>query len=247
VAIAAASDFGTKGKFAGWGAIFRYTRVLEQPTWYDQYVPPVVNSIVMSRQSPPFVVYTVPPGSGNQIRTVPVGGTNRITVNFSEDVAPSATVLVSGIDADYLTFQTWVTPRILRIDIPAPIQRGGNIPGDKLTLTIENVKKLGATGANLDGDWVNPNSLTDTNPNLHSYPSGDGNPGTSFVFRIAVQPGDYNLDNKVDLTDFAIQKDNYGKTSGATYAQGDADGDGDIDLSDFNTYKANVGVNWASW
>jgi hypothetical protein len=62
-----------------------------------------------------------------------------------------------------------------------------------------------------------------------------------------VQPGDYNLDNIVNLDDFNAQKANFGKTSGATYAEGDADGDGDIDLNDWNAHKGNFGVDWTNW
>jgi hypothetical protein len=122
---------GTNSSF---GEIGFHTRVSNRAAWYDQYVPPVVNSVVMGRQSAPFVEYTVPPGSGNQIRTVPVGGTNRITVHFSEDVAPTATVSVVGKESGttYPITTSFLTARILRININAPIQRNG-IPGDKLT------------------------------------------------------------------------------------------------------------------
>ena len=62
-----------------------------------------------------------------------------------------------------------------------------------------------------------------------------------------VQPGDYDANNIVDLSDFGAQKANFGKTSGATYAEGDSDGDGDIDLNDWGAHKTNFGLNWTSW
>jgi hypothetical protein len=238
---------------SSWGQIMYYGRMSVFLDYYDQYVPPVVNSVILTRQTPPWAAYTVPAGSGNQLRTIAVGGTNQIVVAFSEDVVPSATVSVVGKESGttYPITTSFPTARIVIININAPIQRNG-VPGDKLTITISGIKKPGATGANLDGDWVNPDSVYNTTENnskqaLHAYPSGNGDPGGSLDFRFIVQPGDYNLDNIVNLDDFNAQKANFGKTSGATYAEGDADGDGDIDLSDFNACKNNFGVNWTSW
>ncbi len=57
-------------------------------------------------------------------------------------------------------------------------------------------------------------------------------------------PGDFNLDGKVDLTDFGILKSNFG--SGTTLAQGDANGDAKVDLSDFGILKANFGKSGAA-
>jgi hypothetical protein len=204
----------------------------------------------MTRQPPsPAPIYAVPTGNGNQIRTVPVGGTDRISVYFSEDVDPSLFVVLDGIDATYVTTKTWYSARVLRINISAPIQRGGNIPGDKLKLTLQNVKKLGTTTA-LDGDWVNPDDLGDTTVNnygkaISRYPSGDSNPGTDFVFWITVLPADYDGNNKVDLTDFGTHKANFGKAN-PTYAEGDGNGDGKIDLTDFGALQANFGTDWST-
>jgi hypothetical protein len=79
--------------------------------------------------------------------------------------------------------------------------------GKELPLKLMGIKKPGATGASLDGDWVNPDSVYNTTENnskqaLHAFPSGNGDPGGSLFFRIIVQPGDYNLDNLVNLADF---------------------------------------------
>jgi hypothetical protein len=55
-------------------------------------------------------------------------------------------------------------------------------------------------------------------------------------------PGDVNLDGKVDLIDFAILKENFGKD----HAQADLDGNGRVDLSDFGQVKDNFGKQYAS-
>jgi uncharacterized protein (DUF2141 family) len=56
--------------------------------------------------------------------------------------------------------------------------------------------------------------------------------------------GDFNADNKVDLTDFGILKENFG--TGTTLAQGDANGDAKIDLTDFGILKDNFGKSGAA-
>ncbi|MFW6154735.1 MAG: heparinase II/III domain-containing protein [Planctomycetota bacterium] len=57
-----------------------------------------------------------------------------------------------------------------------------------------------------------------------------------------ITPGDADGDGDVDLDDFAILKQNFGITAGATWADGDFDGDGDVDLDDFAALKANFGT-----
>jgi hypothetical protein len=56
--------------------------------------------------------------------------------------------------------------------------------------------------------------------------------------------GDFDLNGKVDLTDFAVLKDNFG--SGTTHAQGDANRDGKVDLTDFGLLKDNFGKGGAA-
>ncbi len=53
--------------------------------------------------------------------------------------------------------------------------------------------------------------------------------------------GDSNYDNRVDLTDFGVVKNNFGLPSGATAWQGDFDGNGRVDLADFGVLKENFG------
>jgi hypothetical protein len=65
------------------------------------------------------------------------------------------------------------------------------------------------------------------------------------VFRLVTLPADFNLDNKVNLTDFGILQANFG--AGTTRAQGDADGDGDVDLSDFGILQSSMGIDWTTF
>jgi MYXO-CTERM domain-containing protein len=55
------------------------------------------------------------------------------------------------------------------------------------------------------------------------------------------QPGDADGDGDVDLDDFVLLKQNFGRT-GATVGEGDFDGDSDVDLDDFVILKQNFGA-----
>ncbi|NLF32189.1 MAG: right-handed parallel beta-helix repeat-containing protein [Planctomycetes bacterium] len=57
------------------------------------------------------------------------------------------------------------------------------------------------------------------------------------------QPGDCDGDGDVDLDDFVIVKQNFGRSGvGAGAAEGDLDGDGDVDLDDFVVLKQHFGT-----
>lgn len=75
--------------------------------------------------------------------------------------------------------------------------------------------------------------------------AGQGTDGDFQDHRIVVRltdrlPGDANFDGRVDLSDFAILKSNFG--SGMWWNQGNFDGDRDVDLDDFAVLKENFGV-----
>jgi hypothetical protein len=55
---------------------------------------------------------------------------------------------------------------------------------------------------------------------------------SSVVIKYAI-PGDANLDGTVDGSDFAILANNYGVTSGATWADADFNFDGAVNGTDF--------------
>lgn len=54
-----------------------------------------------------------------------------------------------------------------------------------------------------------------------------------------IGPGDINRDGKVDLDDFVILKNNFGRTPDVVWTDGDLNGDGRIDLADFLVLKEN--------
>ena len=56
-----------------------------------------------------------------------------------------------------------------------------------------------------------------------------------------VLPGDANRDRRVNLSDFTVLANNFGRTSGVTFAQGDFNYDGRVNLSDFTILANNFG------
>ena len=56
-----------------------------------------------------------------------------------------------------------------------------------------------------------------------------------------VLPGDANRSRSVNLSDFTILANNFGRTSGATFGQGDFNYDGRVNLSDFTILANNFG------
>jgi hypothetical protein len=65
----------------------------------------------------------------------------------------------------------------------------------------------------------------------------------SWTLNVAL-PGDANLDQTVDLSDFGLLKLNFG--TGKTWAEGDFDSSGAVDLSDFGVLKQNFGQSVAA-
>ena len=53
------------------------------------------------------------------------------------------------------------------------------------------------------------------------------------------QPGDFNLDGKVDIADYVVWRNGIG--SGTQYEQGDANLDGHVDAADFAIWRSNFG------
>ena len=64
---------------------------------------------------------------------------------------------------------------------------------------------------------------------------------------VAYNPGDANLDGRVDINDLTIVLGNYGQ-SGKTWTQGSMDGDpaGTVDVNDLSIVLANYGTTYAS-
>jgi len=64
--------------------------------------------------------------------------------------------------------------------------------------------------------------------------------GGVYVLDSVLLPGDINLDDSVDLADFATLKQNFG-TTGSEWTLGDLDDDGSVGLADFGIIKEHFG------
>ena len=214
---------------------------------------PQVTDVVVGRSSGPAYDFAVPGrvGSGEQLRTVPIGGINQISITFSENVgySPAAQAVVQNA----FRLHNEATDQ----DITIPFTFGWNSTTRTGTWTFNQalppgpyVAVIGDSVVNadlvaLDGNWINPAKLiqlgTDT------FPSGDGDQGDYFEFYFSNLPADFNHDNLVDGTDLNIWKANYGRSVGVTQSDGDVNGDGSVDGSDFLKWQTQVGFDLRDW
>ncbi len=241
---------------SSFGELAFYTRVSTRAAWHDQVVPDVVRRVEAWRITPTNATYAFPTGSGEQLRTVAFGGVRQLRFRLSEHLGPVSgfAVTIRGMNGLYpgpsigwlASGDEWE----VRVDpSPGPFQwtQGGTThPGDALEITLSAVEfaKPVSGGAQLDGDFSNPTSLSSTGST--ALPSGNGSPGTNFVFRMILLPADLNRDNLVDVADLNVVRNYFGAT-GASYAEGDTDGDGDVDLTDYNTVRNALGINWTTF
>lgn len=185
-------------------------------------------------------IYTIPVGSGEQLRTVDVGRVDQIQIAFSEDViVAQGDLLIQGVvQANYAPtgFNYNAATRVATWTIPI-------IVNDKITITLSQAVR-DMTGNALDGEWENPTSLTDSSS---STVSGNGQGGGNFVFKFTVLSGDGNRDNKVTGADFTIWANNFGQFAGdATVRDGDFSGDGFITGADFTVWANQFGFDYTA-
>ncbi|MBN1853378.1 MAG: hypothetical protein JW829_11665, partial [Pirellulales bacterium] len=215
-------------------------------------VPRIVNVIISGSfsQHDPYsfgdALYNGQPviGSGFQLVTVPVGGADTITIVFSEAVNITADCL----DIVGLTTANEPTLAEFAYDVTthtASWRFEGWALGDRYLLMVSDAV-TDVDGNLLDGEWVNPASMTTVNALVSEFPSGDGDPGGNFHFLFTLLPGDANLDLKVDGSDLAIMAGNWGLGIGdlsALFSQGDFSGDGMVSSADFALLLINFNRN----
>jgi predicted outer membrane repeat protein len=206
--------------------------------------PPKVIGVIVSNSTTGFG-YLVPVGSGEQIRTVPVGGADQISIMFSEDIGAivQGDLTVTG----HYTSNTY-----------APLLIGGfgysgttntatwtfnTFPADQLVLTL-GTGVTSTLGIQLDGFWLNPTSVMQ--PTSSSGPSGNGTAGNSFVFHVTILPGDATRDGIVNFGDYLALLNNFGG-SGKGFTEGDFDGLGMVNFGDYLTLLNNYFVDLSNW
>jgi hypothetical protein len=215
--------------------------------WLANAAPKVSNVIISSTvpnsygTNPPYEFDDVD-GSQEQLRTVPVGGADKIAIRFTKDVD-----IASG-DLDLVALNKVVTePSVSSFDPPTI---GNNYTGTwtlssalpgaqylvRLAETIEDLD-----GNALDGEWTNPGSIL-SSVTTSEFPSGDHFEGGDFEFVFTYLPGDANRDLQVDLSDYNTVNNNFG--SSKSWVQGDFTGDGSVGLAEFNIVLDAMGRDW---
>ena len=186
------------------------------------------------------------PRTGIQLQTVPVGGADTVSIQFSEGVTVTAEDLLlvgmrtgniprlvaGGFQYDASTHTaSW---RYESCDLETSDMYVISL-ADGPTLTTNVYGVHDSTGSALDGEWTNPASLFTTNQAVSTFPSGDNVAGGDFKFVFTLFGGDANQNGVIDEDDAIIHAINmyfYNLTTGATLADADFDGDGDVDADD---------------
>ncbi len=202
--------------------------------------PWITNVIISGSHSlhTPFSFDTVD-GSGNQLKTVPVGGADTISIVFSEEVNVSADSLyVVGLRTGNMPHVADFTYDPL--SYTATWRFEGWALGDNYLLAVTDIV-TDVDGNWLDGEWTNPAATTTTNAAVSEFPSGDGNPGGWFNFVVTLLPGDANLDGIVNAYDVSILSSHYGQQFYQTFSGGDFNGDGAVNVNDYSMLSNHYG------
>jgi hypothetical protein len=206
----------------------------------DMVNPPTVMNVTISGSNSLHSPYSFAgvAGDGDQLRTVPVGGADTISIAFSEDVNVAASNLqVIGLRTANVAHVIEFSYDIA--SMTATWRFSDLVANDHYIIALSDAV-TDIEGNRLDGEWINPATLATTSAAVSEFPSGDGQSGGHFNFVVTLLAGDANLDLFVNSTDFSILTANWGTVSGMAFVQGDFSGDGgvtDVDLS-------GLGGNW---
>lgn len=181
--------------------------------------------------------------AGDQLRTVPVGAADTISITFTEDVN------VQASDLTVYGLQTANRPVLSQFEYDIASMTGtwtftGWALGDNYLLQLSD-SVTDVLGNPLDGEWINPVSNTVTNSSVSQFPSGDGNSGGDFSFAITLLPGDATLDGVVNQVDFDLLLNNWGMVD-ALFGDGDVNGDGFVAGSDLNDILIRWGFDYSA-
>ena len=181
-------------------------------------------------------------GSGEQLRTVPVGSPDTVSITFSEDVN------VSAEDLQMVGARTFAVPMLVEFTydmatMTATWRFDDLVARDQYILSLsDDVTDI--EGNRLDGEWVNPASVFTTNSAVSEFPSGDGNAGGTFTFAMTLLAGDADLNNKVNGRDYDIWSLYWAQDG--SYLEGDFDGDGIVTGADYDLWQVVNGLNLQS-
>lgn len=159
--------------------------------------------------------------------------------------APAPAVLSSAFDhltreALLFSFNQNVSASLTRSDFTIiNTTTGQTLPNSIGTLGY-NTGNNTAT-ITLTGQLANGNYTATLQPVDFANAAGTPGSGAPTVVSFHVLAGDTNRDKKVDFDDLLVLAQNYGATSGRTYASGDLDYDGGVDFDDLLKLAQNYG------
>jgi len=189
--------------------------------------PPTVNDVLVTCGPGNTVEYSIPAGP-DQFDTLPWSNIRQIKIVFNENVAPlQENLTVSGVSDTYALADFSYDPD----SFTATWTLAETVGADALQLVLAD-SVADAPGNSLDGEWLDETS---------AFPSGNGIAGSAFSFGVNVLPGDVDSNNvvgsgdynaligqfglrggglstdlnnngRVNLTDFATLRSNFGST-----------------------------------
>jgi hypothetical protein len=180
-------------------------------------------------------------GSGEQLRTVPVGGADTISIEFSEDVNVEAGSLrVVGL---FMAGVPTLAEFAYNIGTMTATWRFESwFEADQYLISV-NDAVTDIEGNRLDGEWVNPAALSTVNAAVSEFPSGDGQAGGKFNFVMTILPGDATLNNIFTSGDTDIFEESWiSQLEDALFTDGDGSGDGQANSADWY-FMPNLGLN----
>lgn len=180
-------------------------------------------------------------GSGTQLRTVPVGGADTVTITLNENVGAAAgndlipTGLAFGAAPTLDSGGFTPSGSSLSWQFSAPLVR------DQYLISLADAV-TDIAGNALDGEWINPFSRsTLSTAGVSVFPSGNNMAGGDFNFVFTILPGDHELDNDVDGAGFLEWQRMLGGP-GHTFQEADFNGDGYTNGADLAIQNANFGL-----
>jgi hypothetical protein len=214
---------------------------------WDRFLPAVAqvtisgpNSVDGNRATPDGS-YDVPDGSGEQLRTVPVGGANELSIKFNK-----AVTMVSG-DLDLTTLTGSPVPSVGSFTAPSSLNDftatwtfSTALPAAQYLISLSDAV-VDSFGQALDGEWVNPFSVSTADAAISEFPSGDGYAGGDFNFVFTILPGDANRDNFVGGADWIIYQSSFGGLN-LGFDGADYNGDGVTNSTDHAFWNQNYGL-----
>ena len=222
--------------------------------------PPRVNQVYLSSSewTPAFKQYLEDHGFGDdqygfaipdrdQLNELPWVNLNQVSIRFSEQVQVDPNDLqIRGVNVpNYTTNAASFTYNAATRTATWTLIAGQRFNNDRILLDLDGDAPNGVKdtdGNLLDGEWQNPGG-----PNFSEgdrFPSGNGQPGGDFRFRINVLAGDVDRNGVVVASDFSdVKRKFFSSTTNELSGPNrysvfhDVDGDGRIVAADYSAVK----------